>query len=51
MKNVEVVSLSLPKFLVNLIDKRRLDVSRSKYVQRLLEKAIEDSKFADAQVL
>ena len=41
MKNVEVVSLSLPFSIVKLIDNQRQDVPRSKYVQRLLEKALE----------
>lgn len=40
MKNV-VVSISLSQDLVQLIDKQRQDVSRSKYIQRLLEKALE----------
>jgi len=40
MKNT-VVSISLSQDLVQLIDKQRKDVSRSKYIQRLLEKALE----------
>ena len=44
VKNVVAVSVSLPPHLIKRIDKERVDVSRSKFVLRLLEKALENSK-------
>lgn len=39
MKSVEIVSISIPISLLKEIDAKRHDVSRSKFVQRILENA------------
>lgn len=39
MKKTKVVSLSLSKEIWDDIDEQRKDISRSKYVQRILENA------------
>jgi metal-responsive CopG/Arc/MetJ family transcriptional regulator len=44
MENVTTISVSLPKTIVNKIDSNRGDVSRSKFVLRLIE-----SKFQKIQ--
>ena len=36
-----VIGLSLPKEIVEVVDLKRGDISRSKYVYRLLEKSLE----------
>lgn len=43
MKSIGIVSVSLPAKLIQKIDDCREDVSRSKFVQRLLEKGFEVS--------
>ena len=41
MKSVEIVSISLPIELIHTIDHRRHDISRSKFVQRMIESGFE----------
>ncbi len=41
MKSVEIVSISLPIELLHAIDHHRHDISRSKFVQRLIENGFE----------
>ncbi|MGD0145787.1 MAG: ribbon-helix-helix protein, CopG family [Nitrososphaerales archaeon] len=44
MSETTVTGVSLPKALLETIDEIRGDVSRSKFVQRALEKAIEQKR-------
>ena len=39
MKNVIVVSISIPTNILSEIDKTRKDVSRSRFILRMLEKS------------
>ena len=47
MKSVEIVSISLPIELIRTIDHRRHDISRSKFIQRLIENGFEASCKSD----
>lgn len=43
MKSVQIVSMSLPINLLKEIDYQRKDISRSKFVQRMIESGFEAS--------
>lgn len=43
MKSVQIVSISLPIKMVQALDESRNDISRSKFVQRMIEKEMDMS--------
>jgi metal-responsive CopG/Arc/MetJ family transcriptional regulator len=49
MENNKTISLSIPKSIIEEIDTSRGDISRSKFILRLMESKFQDNSTKEAQ--